>query len=108
MMRALSYCGYWFAPAVIQHVVWCYLHFALRLDLTTDTEPQAAVEQATDAAIPTDTPPLATVDIRLQMLFPEFDPRDYGFKKLNDLLSTIPTVKLTWEGEPPRVYVERQ
>jgi hypothetical protein len=79
------------------------------LDLATDTEFQAALEQAIDAATPTDEPRahLAVVGNHLQKLLPEFDSRNYGFKKLSDMLSKIPTVKLTWDGEPPRVYVER-
>jgi uncharacterized LabA/DUF88 family protein len=80
------------------------------LKLTTDTDFQVALEQAIDAATPTDErrAHLAAVGIHLQKLMPEFDSRNYGFKKLSDLLSAIPTVKLTWEGEPTRVYVERQ
>ena len=79
------------------------------LNLATDAEFQAALEQAIDAATPTGEPRahLATVGNHLQKLLPEFDSRNYGFKKLSDLLSKIPTVKLTWDGEPPRVYVER-
>jgi uncharacterized LabA/DUF88 family protein len=80
------------------------------LKLTTDTDFQGALEQAIDAATPADErrAHLAAVGIHLQKLLPEFDSRNYGFKKLSDLLSTISTVKMTWEGEPPRVYVERQ
>jgi len=79
------------------------------LNLTTDTEFQAALEQAVDAATPTGEPRarLGTVGTHLQKLLPEFDSRNYGFKKLSDLLSKMPTVKLTWDGEPPQVYVER-
>jgi hypothetical protein len=79
------------------------------LNHATDTKFQAALEQAIDAATPTGEPRahLAAVGIHLQKLLPEFDSRNYGFKKLSDLLSKIPTVKLTWDGEPQRVYVER-
>jgi hypothetical protein len=79
------------------------------LDLATDTEFQAALEQAIDAATPTGEPraQLATVGGHLQKLLPEFDSRNYGFKKLSDLLLKVPTVKLIWDGEPQRVYVER-
>jgi len=78
-------------------------------NLATDTEFQAALEQAIDAATPTGEPRahLATVGNHLQKLLPEFDSRNYGFKKLSDLLSKIPTLKLAREDEPPRVYVER-
>jgi len=78
-------------------------------NLATDTEFQAALEQAIDAATPTGEPRahLATVGNHLQKLLPEFDSRNYGFKKLSDLLSKIPTLKLTREDEPPRVYIER-
>lgn len=80
------------------------------LNFSTDTEFQAALEQAIDAATPTGEPRahLAAVGIHLQKLLPEFDSRNYGFKKLSDLLSKMHTVKVTWDGEPPRVYVERR
>ncbi len=79
------------------------------LNLATDTEFQAALEQAIDAATPTGEPRanLGAVGLHLQKLLPEFDSRNYGFMKLSDLLSTIRTVKLTWDGKPPRVFVER-
>jgi hypothetical protein len=77
-------------------------------NLATDTEFKAALQQAIDAATPTGEPRahLATVGNHLQKLLPEFDSRNYGFKKLSDLLSKVPTLKLTWEDEPPTVYVE--
>jgi hypothetical protein len=79
------------------------------LNLATDTEFQAALEQAIDAATPTGEPRahLAAVGLHLQKLLPEFDSRNYGFMKLSDLLSTMRTVKLTWDGNPARVFVER-
>lgn len=78
-------------------------------NLATDMEFQTALLQAIDAATPTGEARayLATVGSHLQKLLPEFDSRNYGFKKLSDLLSTIPTLKLTREDEPPKIYVER-
>ena len=79
-------------------------------NLATDTEFQAALQQAIDAATPTGEARanLAAVGSHLQKLLPEFDSRNYGFKKLSDLLSKISTLKLTREDEPPTVHVERR
>jgi uncharacterized LabA/DUF88 family protein len=77
-----------------------------------DEDFKDALTRAIDAATPTDEnrAHLGTVGLHLQKLLPEFDSRNYGFKKLSDLFATIPTVKLSREGidgGPQTVYVER-
>jgi len=83
------------------------------LDLKSDTEFQAALEKAIDAATPMDSTraQLGTVGNHLQKLLPEFDARNYGFKKLSDLVEEIPTLKVTRGGQgggSQTVYVERK
>jgi uncharacterized LabA/DUF88 family protein len=78
-----------------------------------DDDFKDALTRAIDAATPTDgnRAHLGTVGLHLQKLLPEFDARNYGFKKLSDLFSKIPTVKLSREGTeggPQTVYVERK
>jgi NYN domain-containing protein/OST-HTH/LOTUS domain-containing protein len=81
------------------------------LDLATDEGFQAALDKAIDAATPTEATRahLATVGLHLQKLLPEFDARNYGFKKLSDLLEKIASLKLSREGDggSQTVYVER-
>jgi flagellin-like hook-associated protein FlgL len=82
-------------------------------NFTTDTEFKAALEKAIDAATPTDETRanLGAVGNHLQKLLPEFDARNYGFKKLSDLMDKISTLKLVHEGSnggPQTVYVERK
>lgn len=82
-------------------------------DLRTDTEFKEALEKALDAGTPTDRTRahLGTVGLHLQKLLPEFDSRNYGFKKLSDLFEKIPTLKLSREGTATgqqTVYVERK
>ena len=72
---------------------------------------KAALEHAIDAAtLENGRANLAAIGTHLPKLLPDFDPRNYGFRKLSDLLEKIPSVKLvrnkTVNGGQV-VYVER-
>lgn len=74
---------------------------------------KAALDQAIDAAtrVETGRANLAAVGNHLYKLLPDFDPRNYGFKQLSDLLRQLPGINLTYEqrsGAPPIAYVERK
>jgi hypothetical protein len=82
-------------------------------DFKTDKEFQGALEKAFDAASPGDSSraDLGAVGTHLQKLMPEFDSRNYGFKKLSDLMEQLETFNLLRSGTgggPRRVYMERK
>jgi uncharacterized LabA/DUF88 family protein len=79
----------------------------------TDKEFQAALDNALDAATPTNSnrADLGAVGNHLQKLMPEFDARNYGFKKLSDLVEQMANFKLSRRainGGAQRIYVERK
>lgn len=80
--------------------------------LAGDQAFQAALDQSVDAAT-TDggRAHLGAVGSHLLKLLPDFDPRNYGFRKLSDLVAKIPTLKLVREKTATGtqvVYVERK
>jgi len=82
-------------------------------DFNTDTEFQEALDKALDAATLNDgnRAELGAIGTHLQKLMPEFDARNYGFKKLSDLMEQIETLKVSrigTSGGPQRIYVERR
>ena len=84
---------------------------ALR-DFTGDKEFKTALDQAIDNAT-TDSgrAHLGAVGTHLSKLLPDFDSRNYGFRKLSDLVEKIPTLKLVRErtsGGTQVVYVQRK
>jgi uncharacterized LabA/DUF88 family protein len=81
-------------------------------DLNTDKGFRETLDQAVAAATPADggRAHLSTVGTHLQKLLPDFDPRNYGFQKLSDLVEKIPDLKLIRESTPGGlqvVFVER-
>lgn len=46
---------------------------------------------------------LGGVGTRLASLYPDFDPRTFGFKKLSDLVRSIEAIDLTTDGTNPRL-----
>ena len=52
---------------------------------------------------------LGVVGQRLSTIASDFDPRSYGFRKLSDLVETVPTLRLV-RGKTPTgtLYVERK
>jgi uncharacterized LabA/DUF88 family protein len=81
-------------------------------DLKTDKEFQEALDKAVDAATLNDgnRAELGAIGTHLQKLMPEFDSRNYGFKKLSDLVAKIDTLKVFRVGNtggPQRIYVEK-
>jgi uncharacterized LabA/DUF88 family protein len=82
-------------------------------NLKTDTEFRDALEKAIDAAALSDgrRAELGAVGTHLQKLMPEFDSRNYGFKKLSELVENIDTLKVSRVGNdvgPQRLYIERK
>jgi hypothetical protein len=82
-------------------------------DVPGDEALKAALDQAIDAAtrVETGRANLAAVGDQLHKLLPDFDPRNYGFKQLSDLLRQLPGLNLKYEqrsGAPPIVYLERK
>jgi uncharacterized LabA/DUF88 family protein len=82
-------------------------------DLKTDTEFKQALDKAIDAASPNDAnrAELGAIGTHLQKLMPEFDSRNYGFKKLSDLVEKIGTLQVSRIGNtggPQRIYVQRR
>jgi len=81
-------------------------------DFKTDKKFKEALDQAVAAATPPDGSRayLSTVGTHLQKLLPDFDPRNYGFQKLSDLVEKIPDLKLIRQSTPTglsAVFVER-
>jgi len=81
-------------------------------DLKTDDNFRQSFDQAVTAATPADggRVHLSTVGAHLQKLLPDFDPRNYGFQKLSDLVDKLPNFKLIRESAPGGlqiVFVER-
>jgi hypothetical protein len=81
-------------------------------DFKTDEKFKEALDQAVAAATPPDGSRayLSTVGTHLQKLLPDFDPRNYGFQKLSDLVEKIPDFKLIRQSTPTglsAVFVER-
>jgi len=80
-------------------------------NLATDKGFKAALDQSVDAAIESGRANLGAVGTHLMKLLPDFDSRNYGFRKLSDLVEKVPTLKLTREktvGGTQVVYVERK
>jgi uncharacterized LabA/DUF88 family protein len=81
-------------------------------DFNTDTEFRDALEKALDAAATEDgRANLGPVGNHLLRLLPDFDPRNYGFKKLSDLVEKIPTYRVSREKTNSGiqvVYLERK
>ncbi|MBV9965758.1 MAG: OST-HTH/LOTUS domain-containing protein, partial [Alphaproteobacteria bacterium] len=82
-------------------------------DVKSDQTLKAALDQSIDAAIKEETgrANLAEVGAHLYKLLPDFDPRNYGFKQLSDVIRQLPTMALVREqraGAPSVVYVERK
>jgi hypothetical protein len=81
-------------------------------NLATDQGLKAALDQSVDAAT-TDSgrAHLGAVGTHLMKLLPDFDSRNYGFKKLSDLVEKSPTFRLV-RGKTPGgtqvLYVERK
>jgi hypothetical protein len=81
-------------------------------NLATDEAFKAALSQSVDAAT-TDggRAHLGAVGSHLIKLLPDFDSRNYGFKKLSDLVQKVPALKLVTAkttGGTQVVYVERK
>ena len=79
-------------------------------DLATDEGVKAALDQSVDAAMTEGgRAHLGTVGNHLIKLLPDFDSRNYGFRKLSDLVETVPTLRLV-RGKTPSgtLYVERK
>ena len=81
-------------------------------DFKTDIEFRESLDKALDAATPNDgnRAELGALGTHLQKLMPEFDSRNYGFKKLSDLMEQIETLKMSRIGNtggPQRIYIER-
>jgi hypothetical protein len=49
---------------------------------------------------------LGAIGNRLASLYPDFDPRTYGFKKLIDLVRSIDAIDLTTDGTNPRLRLK--
>ena len=82
-------------------------------DFESDIEFQEALVKAVAAATLNDASraELGAVGLHLQKLMPEFDSRNYGFKKLSDLVVKIGTLKVSRigaAGGPQQIYVERR
>jgi len=82
-------------------------------DLKTDKKFREALDKAFDAATSNDAnrADLGAIGTHLQKLMPEFDSRNYGFKKLSDLVEKIDALKVVRSGNaggPQRIYVEKR
>ncbi len=73
----------------------------------TDTKLKEALDQAVTAATPGDGGPahLSTVGAHLQKLLPDFDPRNYGFQKLSELVEKMPDLSLIRQSTPSGLQV---
>jgi hypothetical protein len=68
-------------------------------NLATDEGFKAALDQSVDAAMTEGgRANLGTVGTHLIKLLPDFDARNYGFRKLSDLVEKVPTLRLDREG----------
>jgi len=79
-------------------------------NLGSDAAFNAALDQSIDAATTEGgRANLGPVGQHLLKLLPDFDPRNYGFRKLSDLVEKHPSVKLIREKTSggTRLYVER-
>jgi len=81
-------------------------------DFNSDDGFQAALDQSIDAAATeSGRAHLGAVGSHLLKLLPDFDPRNYGFRKLSDLVEKSPALRLIREktaGGTQIVYVERK
>jgi uncharacterized LabA/DUF88 family protein len=81
-------------------------------NLATDRGFKAALSQSVDAATTEGgRAHLGAVGSHLMKLLPDFDARNYGFRKLSDLVEKVPTLRLVREktaGGTHVVYVERK
>jgi hypothetical protein len=82
-------------------------------NIIDDEDFRAALQQSIDGAIKEETgrANLSEIANRLYKILPDFDPRNYGFKQLSDLMRQLPSITLSWEqraGGPSIVYVERK
>jgi hypothetical protein len=63
-------------------------------NLATDAGFKAALDQSVEAATEGGRAHLGAVGSHLIKLLPDFDARNYGFRKLSDLVEKVPTLKL--------------
>jgi uncharacterized LabA/DUF88 family protein len=81
-------------------------------DFNNDEGFKAALDQSIDAAATeSGRAHLGTVGNHLLKLLPDFDPRNYGFRKLSDLVEKDPSLRLVREktaGGTQVVYAERK
>jgi len=81
-------------------------------DFNSDDGFQAALDQSIDAAATeSGRAHLGAVGSHLLKLLPDFDPRNYGFRKLSDLVEKSPALRLIREktaGGTQIVYVARK
>jgi hypothetical protein len=80
-------------------------------NLATDAGFKAALDQSVEAATEGGRAHLGAVGSHLIKLLPDFDARNYGFRKLSDLVEKVPTLKLVRVKRPggtQAVYVERK
>ena len=81
-------------------------------DFKKDKVLKAELDQSIDAAtLDSGRADLATVGSHLRKLRPDFDPRNYGFKKLSDLVEKMPSFSLVRDkiaNGGHVVYVERK
>jgi hypothetical protein len=73
----------------------------------TDTKLKEALDQAVTAASPGDggRAYLSTVGTHLQKLLPDFDPRNYGFQKLSELVEQMPGLSLIRQSTPAGLQI---
>jgi uncharacterized LabA/DUF88 family protein len=81
-------------------------------NLATDAGFKAALDQSVDAAMTEGgRANLGTVGTHLIKLLPDFDARNYGFRKLSDLVEKVPTLRVVREkttGGTQVIYVARK
>jgi hypothetical protein len=82
-------------------------------NFTDDKEFKEVLEQSIDSILREENgrANLSKIGDQIYKILPDFDPRNYGFKQLSEVLSQLPTITLSREqrpGAPPIVYVQRK